>query len=839
MKPSILNLGNRKFKFFVESFRNLVGFDGKGRNDKRDKRTDRKIKGRAKRTNKSSKLKSLQNYKTDSVRQKYYKIDNLISMLSSTELKSREISSFIMHRNIPKSNNADNCLAETELLKSEIPLINHNTNNQNSANTAMHMPILPAAVQSVQSTPNIPNPNLLSTIILSDPHQQILLLKNKQNYGQNWLLWDNNFTKLNFNQSPRLTKDEKKLADQSFVNKLSKKYDNRVCELCKNINYNSEQIEEYTGRLIMSDKDTYVHVNCCKWSTNIKQRMSVDSMERTYLEFENYKKVREDSLKTICCKCQNYGASLKCFRPKCNKWYHFPCALKCNNLFFCDNSISCPEHAPTGDDLVEQDLVRQFDMYLCCYIKRDLNQQIASVLSNGEMINEDFNQVENRYIIKLGSFLLGNIGKVVPEFMWESTSKTAIFPVGYESMVVVRVKSLVGESATAPINLPNLANLAKLQVKSLNMNTCMTGITGSGNPILPATNLGTTSKTYKVERRFIHFQVKKTHFTFDNKKFETMNQIYDYFKVLTGKVNYTNEGINAFLGLGHHAGTCLNEIYESLPYLNHPAIANKYKIVVGKNNFYDLRLECTISGCSRSEPWSKKLIKQNPRQKEEQDQEQRTKTNQANEAMSLQNMLRESGLVSQAEIAISLGLENVSDMSNMNLNLMNWGQIGANCKSTNKYELYRKMKSEWRKNSQLNRSRIQGLGLYAKRDLEAGTFIIEYTGELIRKDMAESRELAYDKVGKGTYMFRLSDKYIIDATDIGGAARYINHNCEPNCVAETVEIKGENHIIIVANRPIFTGEELCYDYMFDVEDDGSTDRVACMCGADRCRKWMN
>ena len=66
--------------------------------------------------------------------------------------------------------------------------------------------------------------------------------------------------------------------------------------------------------------------------------------------------------------------------------------------------------------------------------------------------------------------------------------------------------------------------------------------------------------------------------------------------------------------------------------------------------------------------------------------------------------------------------------------------------------------------------------------------------------MAESRELAYDKIGKGTYMFRLNDEFIIDATIIGGAARYINHNCDPNCVTENVEINGEDHIIIMANR---------------------------------------
>ena len=45
---------------------------------------------------------------------------------------------------------------------------------------------------------------------------------------------------------------------------------------------------------------------------------------------------------------------------------------------------------------------------------------------------------------------------------------------------------------------------------------------------------------------------------------------------------------------------------------------------------------------------------------------------------------------------------------------------------------YRKMKQEWRQNVVLARSRIQGLGLYAARDLEKGQMIIEYIGEVIR-----------------------------------------------------------------------------------------------------------
>lgn len=57
---------------------------------------------------------------------------------------------------------------------------------------------------------------------------------------------------------------------------------------------------------------------------------------------------------------------------------------------------------------------------------------------------------------------------------------------------------------------------------------------------------------------------------------------------------------------------------------------------------------------------------------------------------------------------------------------------------------YRKMKSEWRNLVYLARSRIQGLGLYAARDIEKHTMVIEYIGLLIRNEIAERNERIYE-----------------------------------------------------------------------------------------------
>lgn len=59
-------------------------------------------------------------------------------------------------------------------------------------------------------------------------------------------------------------------------------------------------------------------------------------------------------------------------------------------------------------------------------------------------------------------------------------------------------------------------------------------------------------------------------------------------------------------------------------------------------------------------------------------------------------------------------------------------------------------------------------------------------------------------------MFRLDENTVLDATLSGGLARYINHSCNPNCVAEVVQIDRENKILIIANRRINKGEEVSY-----------------------------
>ena len=84
-------------------------------------------------------------------------------------------------------------------------------------------------------------------------------------------------------------------------------------------------------------------------------------------------------------------------------------------------------------------------------------------------------------------------------------------------------------------------------------------------------------------------------------------------------------------------------------------------------------------------------------------------------------------------------------------------------------------------------------------------------------------------------MFRIDDFDVVDATMHGNAARFINHSCEPNCHSRVINVDGHKHIVILALRKIYRGEELTYDYKFPIEDE----KIPCLCGAENCRGTLN
>lgn len=135
------------------------------------------------------------------------------------------------------------------------------------------------------------------------------------------------------------------------------------------------------------------------------------------------------------------------------------------------------------------------------------------------------------------------------------------------------------------------------------------------------------------------------------------------------------------------------------------------------------------------------------------------------------------------------------------------------------------------------RSNIHGTGVYAVAPIKKGTRIIEYIGERISHAEADRRYELKGQDDGHTFLFIASSRTVIDATNEGNDARYVNHHCDPNC--ETVIENGR--VFVEAIRNIKPGEELGYDYQLtweSTDDPAELANYACRCGAKQCRGTM-
>lgn len=122
------------------------------------------------------------------------------------------------------------------------------------------------------------------------------------------------------------------------------------------------------------------------------------------------------------------------------------------------------------------------------------------------------------------------------------------------------------------------------------------------------------------------------------------------------------------------------------------------------------------------------------------------------------------------------------------------------------------------------RSRIHGMGGFARKDVPAGTQVIEYVGRRVTK--AESLQLCE---ANNPFVFALDDEHDLDGSGEWNLARFINHSCEANCETELDEEEGR--VWIQALRDIKAGEELSFNYGYDLSEYRDH---PCQCGAPNC-----
>ncbi|KAL1194776.1 Histone-lysine N-methyltransferase, H3 lysine-9 specific SUVH5 [Cardamine amara subsp. amara] len=119
-----------------------------------------------------------------------------------------------------------------------------------------------------------------------------------------------------------------------------------------------------------------------------------------------------------------------------------------------------------------------------------------------------------------------------------------------------------------------------------------------------------------------------------------------------------------------------------------------------------------------------------------------------------------------------------------------------------------------------------------------GSFICEYTGELIEDKDAERR------TGEDEYLFDIGeeDGFTIDAARKGNIGRFINHSCSPNLYAQDVLYDHEDssipHVMFFAVDNIPPLQELSYDYNYRIDQvidsNGNIKKKYCYCGSNEC-----
>ena len=135
---------------------------------------------------------------------------------------------------------------------------------------------------------------------------------------------------------------------------------------------------------------------------------------------------------------------------------------------------------------------------------------------------------------------------------------------------------------------------------------------------------------------------------------------------------------------------------------------------------------------------------------------------------------------------------------------------------------------------EIRRSLIQGLGAFATQPIRCGTTLVEYAGKRMTPEESDARYPEIEGERHHTFLFMIDDDIVIDASVDGNEARFINHSCDPNCDA-FIE---EGRIWIEAIRDIEAGEELAYDYAYELKErhtDAAKRRYPCNCGARSCR----
>ncbi|GER51719.1 histone-lysine N-methyltransferase trr [Striga asiatica] len=130
------------------------------------------------------------------------------------------------------------------------------------------------------------------------------------------------------------------------------------------------------------------------------------------------------------------------------------------------------------------------------------------------------------------------------------------------------------------------------------------------------------------------------------------------------------------------------------------------------------------------------------------------------------------------------------------------------------------------------KSGIHALGLYTSQFISCGAMVVEYVGEIVGARVADRREKEYHSGKKMQH--KAVYVLLLNFPDWLFSLLLLE---QPNCIARVICVRNEKKVVFFAERDIYPGEEITYDYHFSHEDEG--EKIPCYCNSENCRRFLN
>ncbi len=136
-------------------------------------------------------------------------------------------------------------------------------------------------------------------------------------------------------------------------------------------------------------------------------------------------------------------------------------------------------------------------------------------------------------------------------------------------------------------------------------------------------------------------------------------------------------------------------------------------------------------------------------------------------------------------------------------------------------------RSSW----EIKTTQKKGRGVFAKKNITAGTVIGDYIGKVIKT--AEEDTVETDE---GLYLMYYHDYASLYPIDVHAPGIHLlNHSCDPNCWMYTYK----GHTLFFSLRHIFAGEELTASYLLSPQENCNHCPHVCRCESPFCTHTMH